>query len=241
MVNQRVSVETAARGCAGGALVKPSKFDSQGYVNRACYPELVAILLVGLLHVVTELRFSESAAQRYNAVVSVVGLGYLIWRGRRSKGAMRAWGMRRDNFWPALRAQSIFGAACALALIAFGVATGSLALPKSFWLTVGIYPVWGVAQQFALQSLIARNVAGLLSRPIAIAIVASALFAAAHYPRIELVVLTGVAGVFLTLIYRRIPNLWAVGIVHGMLGSLAYYIVLEEDPGAAILRLLGGP
>ena len=55
-------------------------------------------------------------------------------------------------------------------------------------------------------SLIARNVAGLLSRPIAIAIAASALFAAAHYPRIELVVLTGVASLLIFWM-RRAANL----------------------------------
>ena len=50
----------------------------------------------------------------------------------------------------------------------------------------------------------------------------------------------GVAGVFLTLIYQRFPNLWAVGIVHGILGSLAVYIVLKEDPGATIFSFIVG-
>jgi membrane protease YdiL (CAAX protease family) len=88
--------------------------------------------------------------------------------------------------------------------------------------------------------LIGRNLKGVLSRPVPIALVASALFAVAHYPRTELVILTGVAGVCFTLIYLRIPNLWAVGIVHGILGSLAVYIVLKEDPGAAIWTFLSG-
>ena len=146
------------------------------YANRPCYPELVAILLAGFLHVVIELGFSVAAARLYNAVLSVVVVGYLVWRSRQSQSAVRAWGMRGDNFWPALRAQLIFGAVGALALIAFGVATAPLVLPKSFWLTVGLYPIWGIAQQFALQNFIARNLAGLLSSPIAIAGVASALF-----------------------------------------------------------------
>jgi membrane protease YdiL (CAAX protease family) len=200
----------------------------------------VAILVAGFLHVVTELFLSLRAARLYNVIVVVLFAGYLVWRCRRSEGALRAWGMRADNFLPALRAQLIFGAVGALALLAYGVATDSLLLPKSFWLTVALYPIWGIAQQFALQSLVARNLAGLVTSPIAIASLASALFAASHYPRIELVLLTGVAGVFVTLIYRRNPNLWAAGIVHGILGSLAFYIVLQEDPGAAILSFLTG-
>ena len=210
------------------------------YANRPCYPEFLAILVAGALHVVTELGSSDLIARSYNAIVSVAFVGYVIWRARRSEGALRAWGMRWDNFWPALRAQSLFAVIGVLALIGFGVATASLRLPKTFWLTVGLYPIWGIAQQFALQSLIARNLAGKLSSPVAIAGVASVLFAASHLPRIELVLLTGIAGVFLTLIYRRFPNLWAVGIVHGILGSLAVYIVLKEDPGATIFRFIAG-
>jgi membrane protease YdiL (CAAX protease family) len=194
---------------------------------------------VGALHVLTEVGFSESTAHWYNAAVAPLVIGYLLWRGRRSRGVLRAWGMRRDNFRPALRAQLGFAAAGALALIGYGLATDSLFLPRSFWFTVALYPLWGTAQQFALQNLIARNLTGWLSRPVAVAAVAAVLFAAAHYPRLELVLLTLVAGFFLTLVYRRRPNLWAVGIVHGILGSLAVYIVLREDPGAALLKMIG--
>lgn len=213
-----------------------SASDSNLYANSPCYPELIAILVAGLLHVVTELALSEPAARNYNIIVSLLAVGYLVWRARRSQGALRAWGMRRDNFWPALRAQSLFGAAGALVLFAYGAAMVSPALPASFWLTLALYPVWGIAQQFALQNLIARNLTAVLPNPLAMACVASALFAVSHYPRIELVILTGLGGVFLTMIYRRRPNLWAAGIVHGILGSLAFYLVLQKDPGAAILR-----
>jgi membrane protease YdiL (CAAX protease family) len=197
------------------------------------------MLALGALHVLTELAFSEATAHGYNAAVSVAVIGYLVWRGRHSRGALRAWGMRRDNFAPALRAQLLFATAAAAALIGYGLATDSLYLPRSFWFTVALYPVWGVAQQFALQNLIARNLTGLLSRPAAVAAVAALLFGAAHYPRLDLLLLTLVAGFFLTLQYRRQPNLWAVGIVHGIVGSLAVYIVLREDPGAALLRMIG--
>jgi membrane protease YdiL (CAAX protease family) len=210
------------------------------YASRPCFGELVAIILAGLGHVLAEIRFSESIAQLYNVGISIAFVVYLIWRIRRTTGVLRVWGMRRDNFWPALRVQLTFGAVGVLVLISFGAATESLALPGTFWMTVALYPIWGVAQQFALQNLLARNIAGILSNPLGIAVAASILFGISHYPRLELVFLTLVAGVFFTLIYRRCPNLWAVGIAHGMLGSLAVYIVLKEDPGAAILDYVMG-
>jgi membrane protease YdiL (CAAX protease family) len=49
-----------------------------------------------------------------------------------------------------------------------------------------------------------------------------------------------VAGFFFTAIYRRVPNLWAVGLVHGILGSLAIYFVSGEDPGAGLWNLVVG-
>ena len=118
---------------------------------------------------------------------------------------------------------------------------GSVALPWGFWLTLALYPIWGTMQQFALQNLIARNVAGLVSHPAAVAGVAATLFAASHVPRWPLVSLTLVSGFFFTLVYRRVPNLWAVGIAHGLLGSVAIYLVLREDPGGAIWRVVAGP
>ena len=52
--------------------------------------------------------------------------------------------------------------------------------------------------------------------------------------------LTLLSGFFFTLIYRRLPNLWAVGIMHGILGSMAVHFVLGKDPGAAIWGFLTG-
>jgi membrane protease YdiL (CAAX protease family) len=198
----------------------------------------VAVLVAGSLHVLVEIGFSDAVARAYNAVVSVAFLVYLVRRARRTPGALRVWGMRRDNFRPALRAQLVFVAVGAAALVVYGAATGSLSLPATFWTTVALYPIWGVAQQFALQNLLARNLTRVLATPPALALGAAVLFALSHVPRWELVVLTLVAGVAFTLIYRRFPNLWAVGIAHGVLGSLAAYIVLREDPGAALLGFL---
>jgi len=92
----------------------------------------------------------------------------------------------------------------ALVLIAYGAAAGSLSLPKTFWLTLALYPAWGIVQQFALQNLIARNLAGILRSPLGLASAAELLFGASHYPRLDLVALTLAAGVFFTLIYRAV-------------------------------------
>ena len=100
--------------------------------------------------------------------------------------------------------------------------------------------MWGTAQQFGLQNLVAKNLSGLLPNRLALALVSALLFGAAHCPRGPLMLLAFSAGLFFTLIYRRFPNLWAVGIAHGILGALAFYIVLGEDPGARVLQFFTG-
>ena len=209
-----------------------------GYGRGPNYPELVAIVLIGAGHILTELSFSATAAVVYNVAVSVGFLGYLFWRFVTVPEVSRRWGFRTDNIGAALKIHMPFVAAAIAGLAVFAVATAYDGLPVTFWLTVALYPVWGIAQQFALQNLIANNVEGLMERPLAIATVAAFLFAVSHYPRFELVALTFFAGIFLTLAHRRQPNIWVVGTVHGVLGSLAFYIVLGEDPGALILDSL---
>ena len=213
---------------------------SRAYADGPCYPELLAIIVAGLVHLVLELGVSEPVAWAYNGAISVIFSLYLLWRAWTAPGALRAWGMRRDNFLPALGAQAAFGVVGAAVLLGIGLALDSVALPRGFWLTLALYPIWGITQQFALQNLIGRHVAGFLRNPAAIAAVASILFAISHYPRNHLVVLTLLSGFFFTLVYRRFPNLWAVGIMHGILGTMAVYFVLGEDPGAAIWSFFAG-
>ena len=194
----------------------------------------------GAAHVATEITFSEAVAFRVSAGVALVVIAYLVRRVRRLPNILRAWGMRRDNFRECLWPHLAFAAVGLPALVALGAALDPLALPPTFWLVLGLYPLWGIAQQFALQNLLARNVAALVPNRFAIATTAAVLFAAAHYPRLDLVGLTLVSGFAFTLLYLRWPNLWAVGISHGILGTVAAYLVVREDPGALILDSLLG-
>jgi len=110
-------------------------------------------------------------------------------------------------------------------------------LPVTFWLVVLLYPVWGLGQQFALQALITRNLRAYVPRLWPRIMAASAIFSAAHFPNYPLMALTLIAGLAFCWIYEKHNNLWAIGIVHGFLGALAYYLVLGNDPGAEIMRL----
>lgn len=225
---------------ADNELTSTAAQPSNDYADRPCYPELIAIIIAGALHVASEVVLSLSVARIYNALASLCFLIYVGWRATHTKGVFTVWGMRRDNFGAALRAQLGVAAPAVLFFVGLGIVWGSFPLPKTFWLTLALYPVWGIAQQFALQNFIARNLRGFLSHPVAIAGAAAILFAASHSPRSALVVLALFAGFLFTLLYQRFPNVWAVGVVHGMIGALVFYIVLGEDPGAEILSVASG-
>lgn len=213
---------------------------------RPC-AELAAALLTGVGHVAIEvscdgLRGAAESLDRpqhvYN-LVAVAGWGaYLAWRVVRGRAVASSWGFRRAGFVASLRASSVFGLPALVGLAAFGVATSRFPPPASFWLLVGVYPAWGLAQQFVLQVLVTRNLRGFVPSLSARAGAAAVLFSAAHFPNAELMSLTFVAGVAFSLVYEKFRNLWAVGIVHGLLGAAAYWFVLGEDAGGAVLSLV---
>jgi membrane protease YdiL (CAAX protease family) len=175
----------------------------------------------------------------YNLAAVVAWGVYIVWRAIRTPGALRAWGFRRDGFRAAMRIGVPASALAAIPLLLFGWRQGRLPLPAGFWLVAALYPLWGIAQQFALQALITRNLRGLVPRTGLRALAAAGIFSASHFPTAWLMALTLIAGAGFALLYERARNLWAVGILHGMLGALAYYCVLGQDPGAELMQLFG--
>jgi membrane protease YdiL (CAAX protease family) len=167
-------------------------------------------------------------------VAAAAWLAFVLWRFRENPGVLRAWGLRGDNLAAAARAALAVTAPLVICGVGYAFAVGTFPPPPGFWLIVLIYPVWGVAQQFLLNAMLARNLTAVL--PIWAAVVLSgALFAAAHAPDLPVVALTFPAGVLWVLMYRRWPNLWALGIAHGVLGTLFFYGVLGRDPFALLL------
>jgi Type II CAAX prenyl endopeptidase Rce1-like len=205
------------------------------YGDQPCYGELAAIVLAGLGHIFVEVALSLPAAQVYNLSVSIVFLAYVVWRVRRSPQAIRVWGFRADNLLSAVKSQLPFLIAAIAGLVGFSIFTGSPGLPKTFWFTIALYPIWGIVQQFALQNFIANNLTFLILSTVPLSLAAALIFAASHYPRLELLALSLFGGFFFTWAYRRVPNLWVVGTAHGILGSIVFYVVLGQDPGAQII------
>jgi CAAX prenyl protease-like protein len=190
--------------------------------------EIAAVLLTGLVYV-----FFENVLHRkleFLVPCALAWLTYLGWRIGNVPGQARDWGLRADNLKPATTAAALVAAVAIAGLVVLRLIAGWRPLPAHAWVVLTLYPVWALVQQFLAQALIARNLR-LLGAPRAVIIpVAALLFGLAHVPDWPLVGLCAAAGLVWTTLYLRIPNLWPLAISHAVLGTLAYYWLLERDP-----------
>lgn len=194
--------------------------------------ELALVIGSGVGNFLCESLLHEKTA--FVIVTAAAWLAYVAWRQRDDRGVFRDWGLRRDNLAAAGGAAAAVTLPLVVGATVYAFAVGYFPPRPGFWLILLVYPVWGVAQQFLLNAMLARNLAAVL--PVwAVAVLSGALFAAAHAPDLPVVALTFPAGVLWVLMYRRWPNLWALGIAHGVLGTVVFYGVLGRDPFALLL------
>ena len=106
-----------------------------------------------------------------------------------------------------------------------------------FALNLFIVPLWGIVQQYITQGFLYRRVRSLLVRPQAAPLeqqaqvrkaiwLSAACFALVHLPNATLTLLTLAAGLLWSWVYERRPNLWALGLSHGLLS----FVLMHSMP-----------
>jgi membrane protease YdiL (CAAX protease family) len=115
-----------------------------------------------------------------------------------------------------------------IVLLAVGYITNSIHRSTHLGTNLLVIPFWGVVQQYVLQGFLYRRILFLSShfpsyqliqsQQVWLAILLTAgLFAATHLPNLTLASLTLIAAIVWTWVYERAPNLWALGLSHGLL------------------------
>ncbi len=203
------------------------------------YGELLFIAALGLLQPFVEMSAGKRIAAYYNLLAALLVLSYVLVCLCRYPGILRVWGFRLDTLLPSLRAHLSFALPAGALIYAYGWQKGSMPLPSSFWYLLALYPLWGLAQQFALQNMVAQNLTKLVPHLGLRALICAAAFGSVHLPSLELAALASCAGFFFTYIYHSYPNLLAVGFAHGIVGVLAFYVVLGNDQWEVLMRYLG--
>jgi hypothetical protein len=202
-------------------------------VERRALLEVLALLLTGTLHVIFETFLHAKIF--FVPVAAALWLAYLGRRIAREEGVLREWGFRRDNLGEACRLAALVGLPCLVFLCILSVALGNRLLQPSLVPLLLLYPIWGLAQQFLLQALLAANVRRLSGSAALATALAAVLFGLVHVPDWTLCGLTCGLALLIVPLYCRVPNLWPLGVLHGWLGSITYIGVLGADPWAAFL------
>ena len=158
-------------------------------------------------------------------------------------------GLRLDNWRSAARQ------ACVPVAVAVGAALGTGAMLRSWHfepaglLDLPWHVAWGTAQQYGLLCLLYRRLLDVTAGPRSAALGAGSAFALLHLPNPLLVGVTFVAGSVSCALYRRVPNVFVLGIAHAAISTVlfsalpvsmthdlrvgpGYYTALEEPPHA---------
>jgi hypothetical protein len=156
---------------------------------------------------------------------------YVVARVRRSPGQLEEWGLTRNGLAASARRLAPYASAGALACLLYGLWSGRMLLHWHMLPLLVLYPPWGLVQQFLIVALVAGNLRDGLGVGEKQAVAVTALvFAAVHLPSIPLVLTTFVMALVTTSTWLRNRSLYPLGVFHGTMATLIYYLVLGEDP-----------
>jgi len=142
-----------------------------------------------------------------------------------------------------------FGAACGMAMrwlapaIVAGLAAGRLLggwafpPPPRAAADLAYSAAWGTLQQYGLACVLYRRLREALPGRLAPMLAAAGLFSILHLPNPLLMGVTLALGILACAIYERHPNLWALGLAHG----LASFCLANALPGWLTLDWRVGP
>ena len=163
-------------------------------------------------------------------VVAVVLLSY-GWLVLRHRGeTWRDYGVRSDNLLLATKIVGAWTLVAAAAMVTWAVARDAQLWHAEVATILPLYPAWGVVQQFIFQGLLHRRLIRLLGGRLLPIVATATAFGLVHLDDWRLAALTSVAALGWSYCYQREPNVWVLGLSHGLLGALAYPLVLGENP-----------
>lgn len=132
-----------------------------------------------------------------------------------------ALGIRVDNLWSSALEVGLFTAIMALSVLLIGISTGTEPTARpDIGRSILLSPMWGLIQQYAMQSFTYRRLREGTHRPVVAAALTALLFASLHYPNAALALATLVGGFFWCLLFERTPNLFTLALSHGWLAIL---------------------
>jgi membrane protease YdiL (CAAX protease family) len=170
------------------------------------------------------------------AFLATAMLVFVGWIVRRGGASWRAEGFRGDTLPAAARAVGAGTLLGIAALLLWAWHAGRPLWQPGMALLLPLYLPYGVFQAWVFQGVLHQRLQLLLPSRWSAVLLTTAAFTLVHIGYGGLMALTAIAGLGWSLAFRRWPNVWAVGLSHGVLAALAYPLALGDDPLARLGR-----
>lgn len=164
----------------------------------------------------------------------VLVLAFMFVSHRARGESARDLGWRLDNFTETARLLFFLFSVPALLLLLFGWYGGHLNFAR--WQggqtvlgTPALGVLWGLLQQYALQGFINRRAQMVWGRGWKSVMLTALVFGALHLPNPYLTLATFGGGLLWAYAYQRAPNLFALGLSHGL---LTWVLIASVPPDA---------
>lgn len=225
------TIEPEAEAPVSSAYQKPEPAPAQLSLRAVTILEVVSVLFTVLLTswVVVPLRLNNRPLE---VIPALLALGLMLNSHRLRRETPGMLGFTASHFGAALKLLLIPMLVATAIILLAGYRLASLHFDARFWLSFTGRSVWGLLQQYILQAFIYRRVKFVLlseglsgmaqvARVRLAILIAASLFALVHAPNVPLMALTLIAGLLWTWVYERAPNLFALGLSHGLLSASA--------------------
>lgn len=192
--------------------------------NRSPLPSLLELAALVLL-IDSYVWVWKDSFPGDEVAVNLLVLALWIAGHRRRGDTLRGAGFRLDNLWAAFSQVVVFVGPLYVVAILAGLALGSLHFPAaSTWpRTIAFLVVWGLMQQYALQAFVYPRLSDAVASPAWAIVAAGLVFGLLHLPNPFLVAVTVGTGMLACWLFRRVPNVLALGVAHGLLSFTLYH------------------
>ncbi len=184
--------------------------------------EIVSVISSVLITawVLSPLQLNQRWLEAVPGILAVALMMYSHWLHGETPQVL---GFTGKYFWQAIRLLMLPMLVVGALLFIIGYRTHSLNFGERFWLSLLVVPFWGLTQQYVLQGFIYRRLQRIFPTQNSYfnILFAAVLFALVHAPNFPLMFLTLVGGIVWTWVYARAPNLFVLGLSHGVMSAIA--------------------
>jgi uncharacterized protein len=201
--------------------------------------EIIMVILTGL----GKLVFVDYLNLKFIYVIAAIlfWTGYFVNRVSRNRDLIKYWGLSFSNIKETSKIVGGVGIMVLCSFIVYGIDRHTIKLSWNILFVLITYPIWGLVQQFLMMSLFAGNLKDLGIKQInkvLIIILTATLFSIVHYPSFQLILATFIMAIFYSIIFLNKRNIIPLGIFHGVLGGIFYYVVLNRDPWLEFIAII---